>query len=92
MLVFTEFGRRVAENQSGGTDHGTATPMWLIGKGVRPGFHGKAVSLVDLDEGDLKMTTDFRRVYASVLSERMGVADPAALLRGKFQPLGLLAS
>lgn len=90
VLVFTEFGRRVAENRSGGTDHGTATPMWLIGSGVRPGFHGTPPSLVDLDEGDLRMTTDFRRVYASVLSEWMGIGSPADLLQGDFPPLGLL--
>jgi len=92
VLVFTEFGRRVAENQSGGTDHGTATPIWLLGRGVRPGFHGAFPSLADLDAGDLRMTTDFRRVYASVLSEWMGVGDVAGLLRGSFQPLGLRAA
>jgi uncharacterized protein (DUF1501 family) len=91
VLVFTEFGRRVAENRSGGTDHGTATPMWLVGKSVKAGFHGTPPSLVDLDEGDLRMTTDFRRVYASVLSEWMGIADVAGLLRGDFRPLGLRA-
>lgn len=64
--------------------------MWLIGSHVKPGFHGTPPSLVDLDEGDLRMTTDFRRVYASVLSEWMGVDDSPALLRGEFPPLGLL--
>jgi uncharacterized protein (DUF1501 family) len=91
VLVFTEFGRRVAENRSGGTDHGTATPMWLLGRGVTPGFHGTAPSLDDLDEGDLIMTTDFRRVYASVLSEWMGIAQPATVLGGDFEPMGLLS-
>jgi uncharacterized protein (DUF1501 family) len=90
VLVFTEFGRRVAENQSGGTDHGTATPMLLLGQPIRPGFHGRAPSLVELDEGDLRMTTDFRQVYASVLTEWMGVADSTSLLRGDFAPLELL--
>jgi uncharacterized protein (DUF1501 family) len=88
VLVFTEFGRRVTENQSQGTDHGTATPMWLLGRPVEPGFHGAFPSLEDLDDGDLRMTTDFRRVYASVLSEWMGAA-PGGVLRGDFAPMGL---
>jgi uncharacterized protein (DUF1501 family) len=66
--------------------------MWLIGSGVQASFHGTPPSLGDLDEGDLRMTTDFRRVYASVLSEWIGVADPAYLLRGNFRPLGLRAA
>ncbi len=89
VLVFTEFGRRVAENRSGGTDHGTATPMWLIGEGVRGGFHGEAPSLTDLDDGDLKMTTDFRSVYSSILQEWMGDDDASQVLEGDFPPLGL---
>ena len=87
MLVFTEFGRRVAENQSGGTDHGAAGPMWLVGSRVRGGFHGSFPSLTDLDDGDLRMTTDFRRVYASVLRGWMDVDEPAPVLRGEFDAL-----
>ena len=90
VLVFTEFGRRVAENRSGGTDHGTATPVWLLGPRVKPGFHGSPPSLTELDDGDLMMTSDFRRVYASVLSQWLGVAEPGSLLRGDFTPLDLL--
>ena len=61
VLMFTEFGRRVEENGSLGTDHGTAGPMFVAGKGVAGGFYGDTPSLTDLDDGNLKMTTDFRR-------------------------------
>ncbi len=70
VLCFSEFGRRVEENGSSGTDHGTAGPVFLAGPHVRGGVVGTPPSLVDLDsEGDLKMTVDFRRVYASVLQD-----------------------
>ena len=68
-LVFSEFGRRVAQNASGGTDHGTAAPSFLIGSAVRPGVHGQHPSLRDLDNGDLKFTQDFRGVYGAVLED-----------------------
>lgn len=89
-LVFSEFGRRVAENASGGTDHGTAAPMFLMGSHVKPGLHGAACSLTDLDSGDLKHTTDFRSVYAAVLRDWFGV-DPAPVLGRAFDPLVLIA-
>ncbi|MBI3735312.1 DUF1501 domain-containing protein, partial [Candidatus Sumerlaeota bacterium] len=72
VMTFSEFGRRVAENASGGTDHGTAAPMFLIGDPVKGGFHGKRPSLTDLDQGDLKFTTDFRWVYATVMQRWLG--------------------
>lgn len=89
-LVFSEFGRRVKENASGGTDHGTAAPMFLIGNHVRPGLHGQAPSLTDLDNGDLKFTTDFRRVYATLLKDWFET-DPARILNADFERLPLLA-
>ncbi|HEV3339566.1 MAG TPA: DUF1501 domain-containing protein, partial [Pirellulales bacterium] len=89
VMVFSEFGRRVAENASAGTDHGTAAPVLLAGRGVKPGLIGAAPSLLDLDEGDLKMTVDFRRVYASVLRDWLAV-DPAAVLAGQFEDLPVL--
>ena len=67
MMTFSEFGRRVAQNASNGTDHGTAAPMFLFGSSVKSGVIGKHPSLTDLDQGDLKFTTDFRSVYASIL-------------------------
>jgi uncharacterized protein (DUF1501 family) len=89
VMIFTEFGRRVEENGSLGTDHGTATPMFLIGKGVKGGFYGKAPSLTDLDDGNLKMTTDFRRVYATAISEWLACNDVQTILKGRFEPLGV---
>jgi uncharacterized protein (DUF1501 family) len=67
MMTFSEFGRRVAQNASGGTDHGTAAPMFLMGPRVKAGVVGAHPSLTDLDHGDLKYKTDFRSVYATVL-------------------------
>jgi uncharacterized protein (DUF1501 family) len=87
VVIFTEFGRRVEENGSLGTDHGTATPMFLIGKGVNGGFYGAPPSLTDLDDGNLKMTTDFRRVYATAIREWLGCDDADAILKGRFDPL-----
>ena len=85
VMIFTEFGRRVEENGSLGTDHGTATPMFIVGKGVRGGFYGKHPSLTDLDDGNMKMTTDFRRVYATMIKEWLGYDDTAAVLKGRLR-------
>jgi uncharacterized protein (DUF1501 family) len=89
VLAFSEFGRRVAENGSKGTDHGTAGPVLLAGPCVRPGLHGAYPSLIDLVDGDLKMTVEFRRVYATVLESWLGLASKEAL-GGAFDPLPLL--
>jgi uncharacterized protein (DUF1501 family) len=67
MMTFSEFGRRVEQNASAGTDHGAAAPMMFFGKAIKPGLMNKHPSLTDLDNGDLKHTVDFRSVYASVL-------------------------
>jgi len=91
MMVFTEFGRRVEENGSLGTDHGTATPMFLFGKHVKGGFYGQPPSLTDLDDGNLKMTTDFRRVYATAIKEWLGYDDTDTVLKGRFGTLGAFA-
>ncbi len=91
MMMFTEFGRRVEENASQGTDHGTAGPMFVVGKGVQGGFYGKTPSLVDLDDGNLKMTTDFRRVYATMIQEWMGFDDTASVLKGDFKGLSIFS-
>jgi uncharacterized protein (DUF1501 family) len=92
MMMFTEFGRRVEENQSGGTDHGTATPMYMIGEKVKAGLYSTYPSLTDLDSnGDLKMTTDFRSVYATMIREWMGYGGTNAILKGDFQTLGAFA-
>ncbi|MCO1595314.1 DUF1501 domain-containing protein [Micromonospora sp. RHAY321] len=89
VAVYSEFGRRVRANASDGTDHGTASDMLLLGAGVRGGWHGAAPSLTDLDDGDLKYTTDFRDVYATLL-ERVLDTDPGPVLadwRGRLAGL-----
>ena len=92
MLVFSEFGRRVPENTSLGTDHGTANHMYLIGKQVKGGHYGRAPSLTELDEGDnLVFTTDFRRVYATVIERWLGYREADQLLSGKFETFPVFA-
>jgi uncharacterized protein (DUF1501 family) len=89
VLVFSEFGRRVEENASHGTDHGTAGPVLLAGAGVKHGLHGTTPSLLDLADGDLKVGIDFRRIYATVLEDWLGL--PAAKVLGDtFESLSLL--
>lgn len=86
VLVFSEFGRRAAENTSLGTDHGTANHMYVIGKPVRGGHYGAVPLLTDLDEdGNLRFTTDFRRVYATVIEGWLGHRDSQAVLGGRFE-------
>lgn len=87
-LVFSEFGRRSYENASGGTDHGAAAPMMLIGSPVKGGFYGPNPNLQDLNDGDLKFAVDFRQVYATALDDWMG-GDSGKVLGGKFQTLPL---
>jgi uncharacterized protein (DUF1501 family) len=89
VLCFSEFGRRVSENDSGGTDHGTAGPVFVAGAGVNAGLFGKVPSLTDLDEGDLKMSIDFRRVYSSILSQWLTLPTQNAL-NGSFDVLPLV--
>jgi len=91
MMMFTEFGRRVEENGSLGTDHGTATPMFVVGKAIKGGMYGQHPSLTDLDEGNLKMTTDFRRVYATVIKEWLGYDNTESVLKERFETLGVFA-
>ncbi len=88
-MSFSEFGRRVAQNASGGTDHGTAAPMFLFGPMVKAGVHGKHPSLTDLDQGDLKFGTDFRGVYSSIL-ETWLKADSKKILEGSFRPFDVM--
>lgn len=83
-MSFSEFGRRVGQNASGGTDHGTAAPMMLFGPMVRPGIASAHPSLTDLDDGDLKHRVDFRSVYAAVLKDWLR-ADPKKVLEGQYE-------
>ncbi len=90
VMTFSEFGRRVSENASEGTDHGAAGPMFLCGGGVKSGLVGNRPNLTDLQEGDLKHEYDFRQVYASVLKDWLGT-DPTAILGDSYNPLPLFA-
>lgn len=83
VLVFSEFGRRVAENGSQGTDHGAAAPMFALGSRVNAGLVGEHPSLNDLQDGDLRFHIDFRSVYATVLEQWLGV-ESQSILHGKF--------
>lgn len=92
LLVFSEFGRRVPENTSLGTDHGTANSMYLIGKGVRGGHYGEPPDLEALDEGDnFVHTTDFRRVYATVMEQWMGLERAGLVLKQDFPTFPVFA-
>jgi len=77
LMTFSEFGRRARENGSAGTDHGSAAPMFLIGPKVRAGIVGQHPSLTHLDAGNLAFTIDFRRIYAAILTDWLGIdSDP----------------
>ncbi len=89
VLVYSEFGRRVKANASQGTDHGTAGPVFALGQPVRGGFYGDQPSLTDLDDGDLKATTDFRDIYHELLSKAVGSDPTPAVGRGR-KDLGIL--
>lgn len=91
LMVYSEFGRRPAENTSLGTDHGTANHVYLIGQPVKGGHYGQAPDWTRLNpDGNLNHTVDFRRVYATVMQQWMG-ADSTALLNGKFETLPVFA-
>ncbi len=88
-MTFSEFGRRPSENQSKGTDHGTAAPLFVMGSHVKPGVHGKAPNL-DLEHNqDMQFSTDFRTVYATVLDKWLG-CNAAKILGKSYAPLGFI--
>jgi len=90
MMTFSEFGRRVAQNASGGTDHGTANNMFFIGGGLKQkGVINALPDLADLNEGDLKYNVDFKNVYATVLNKWLG-ADDKMILGNKFEKLNFI--
>jgi len=88
--TFSEFGRRVKENGSLGTDHGAAGPMFIVGEAAKAGLHGKHPSLTNLDQGDLRHQVDFRSVYSTLLTDWLGW-DAKAAVGGSFPRLKLLA-
>jgi uncharacterized protein (DUF1501 family) len=90
MMTFSEFGRRVSQNASGGTDHGTANNMFFIGGGLKQkGVLNAMPDLTDLNEGDLKYKVDFKNVYATVLNKWLG-ADDKLILGKKFEFLNFI--
>jgi uncharacterized protein (DUF1501 family) len=89
LMTFSEFGRRVQENGSRGTDHGAASCLFVAGPSVKGGVVGKHPSLADLDDGDLKFHTDFRRIYATQLDGWLG-CDSRAVLGTKWDHVNKL--
>ncbi|MEO1436831.1 MAG: DUF1501 domain-containing protein, partial [Bacteroidota bacterium] len=90
IMAFSEFGRRVKQNASGGTDHGTASNLYLIGRNLkRPGFYNEGPDLTNLDKGDLIYSVDFRQVYATILDRWLKVNDEGILGR-KFDLLEVI--
>jgi uncharacterized protein (DUF1501 family) len=89
VMTFSEFGRRVAQNNGNGTDHGTAAPQFVIGSCVRGGIYGDYPSLTDLDAGDLKFRVDFRNLYATVL-DRWLRADSRQILGAHYDDLAFV--
>lgn len=88
-LTFSEFGRRVQQNASNGTDHGTAMPLFVLGGKVKGGLYGTHPSLTDLDNGDLKFNIDFRSVYATVLDKWLG-RDSSQIIGSSFDQLSFV--
>lgn len=90
VMSFSEFGRRVRENASRGTDHGTAAPMFVIGNNVNSGLIGEHPSFDDLVDGDFKHGVDYRSVYGSVLENWLGV-EARPILGGEFESMDIFA-
>jgi uncharacterized protein (DUF1501 family) len=90
-MTWSEFGRRAGQNASDGTDHGSAAPMFIVGGAVKGGMYGQLPSLGNLDAGNLRFTTDFRAVYATLL-DRWLMADANRLLGAGYDRLGFLAA
>lgn len=88
LLAFSEFGRTIKENASGGTDHGTAGAVFVAGPGIKGGLIGSQPSLTDLVEGEPKITTDFRRIYTTLLADWLKL-DARDAVGGEFEKLKL---
>ncbi|MBX2828920.1 MAG: DUF1501 domain-containing protein [Flavobacteriaceae bacterium] len=90
IMTFSEFGRRVKENGSSGTDHGKANNLFLIGNRlIRPGIYNAAPNLMGLDDGDVSYTIDFRNVYSDIISDWFG-KDPSGIISKQFDPLDII--
>lgn len=91
LMCFSEFGRRVEENASAGTDHGTAGPMFMAGAAVRSGLIGQLPDLNNLQDGDLRHHTDFRQVYAAVIQDWFQ-CDAEPILKGNYNAVDAFAA
>lgn len=91
IMTWSEFGRRVKENAQTGTDHGSSVPMFLVGNAIKGGFYGEPSSLTNLDNGNLKFTTDFRSVYATVVEKWLN-APADDVLNGRFPQMSFLGA
>ena len=90
VITFSEFGRQLQENASGGTDHGTSGPVFIAGDAIKPGILSKYPSLTDLADNEMKATVDFRSIYASLLTDWLGV-DATIPLGGEFESINVVA-
>ncbi len=90
VMTFSEFGRRVAENASEGTDHGAAAPIFFAGPQMPEQIVGDVPNLIDLDDGDIKFDIDFRRIYASIIEQWFG-GDSSSILGASFPSLKLFS-
>jgi uncharacterized protein (DUF1501 family) len=92
LMTWSEFGRRVAENGSQGTDHGAAAPLFVVGKPVKGGLYGEYPSLTQtVDSGNLQYNVDFRSVYQTLIRDWLQ-GDPASVLGGSFPEIGLISA
>jgi uncharacterized protein (DUF1501 family) len=90
ILTFSEFGRRVSENASAGTDHGKANNVFVIGKNLtKQGFYNSGPDLANLDEGDVRYQIDFRNIYADILKYWLH-KDPKKIMTHSFESLGII--
>ena len=89
-VTFSEFGRRIAENGSRGTDHGEASPLFMIGGNVKGGLYGTNPDLSNTNTGNVRFSTDFRSIYATVLERWLG-RPSQNILAGNFAQLPIIA-
>ena len=90
LMTFSEFGRRVSENASAGTDHGKASCLFLAGPGIKGGLHGSHPSLTDLSEGDIQHSVDFRSVYGTLLTDWLKAPNLKPILGANYPKMGLI--
>ncbi|MES2477070.1 MAG: DUF1501 domain-containing protein [Verrucomicrobiota bacterium] len=90
LMTFSEFGRRVAENASAGTDHGKASCLFVAGPGIKGGLYGTHPSLTDLSEGDIKHSCDFRSIYGTLLTDWLRAPDLNPILGANYPKMGLI--